>query len=144
MNNFYYALLVLSLFLVATMIGIPIHGGLAFGSAASTDPLISPHPIQGNITGDVQEVDGIESIINEIRNKIGNTSSSDRITLADFVDYNNKSRAIIVSCNLTLNDIHKAIGNDEIIRIEPSEQGVWFLNSSLVVQKGATLTISAE
>lgn len=144
MNNFSYALLVLSLFLVATMIGIPIHRGLAFGSAASTDPLISSHPIQGNITGDVQDAEGIESIINEIRNKIGNTSSSDRITLADCVDYSNKSRAIIVSCNLTLNDIHKAIGNDEIIRIEPNEQGVWFLNSSLDVQKGATLTISAE
>lgn len=144
-----------SSFSLANSIDILLHENLAFGSTinevkpigspVSTNPLIASPLLSGNLTKEAPlDGDTITPKINEIRNKINNTIFSERVTLADCVDYNNASRAIIVSCSLSLSDINNAINNDKVLRNEPNEKGVWFLNSSLIIRKGSTLTISSE
>lgn len=144
-----------SSFFVANSIDILLHENLAFGSTinevkpngspVTMNPLIASPPLAGNLTRESPlDGDTITPKVNELRNKINNTIFSDRVSLADCVDYDNASRAIIVSCNLSLSDINNAIDNDKVLRNEPDEEGVWFLNSSLIIRKGSTLTISAE
>jgi mannuronan 5-epimerase len=144
-----------SSFFLANATDILLHENLAFGStinevqpigsAVSMKPLIASPPLTGNLTKEAPlDEDTITPKVNEIRNKINNTIFSDRVSLADCVDYDNKSRSVIVSCNLSLSDINNAIDNDKVLRNEPNEKGVWFLNSSLIVRKGSILTISSE
>lgn len=144
-----------SSFFLANTMDILLHENLAFGSTinevkpigspVSVNPPIASPLLAGNLTKEVPlDGDTITPKINEERNKINNTIFSERVTLADCVDYNNASRAIIVSCNLSLSDINNAINNDKVLRNEPNEKGVWFLNSSLIIRKGSTLTISSE
>lgn len=57
--------------------------------------------------------------------------------------FNNRDRVITVSCDTTLSGIKTAIGDDQILRKENNE-GVWFLNSSIVVSRGAILTIDSN
>lgn len=144
-----------SSFFVANSIDILLHENLAFGSTineekpigppVSMNPLIASPPVAGNLTKEAPlDGDTMTPKVNEIRNKINNTIFSDRVSLADCVDYDNASRAVIVSCNLSLNDVNNAIDNDKVLRNEPNEEGVWFLNSSLIIRKGSTLTISSE
>ena len=144
-----------SSFFLANTIDILLHENLAFGSTinevkpigspVSVNPPIASPLLAGNLSKEAHlDGDSITPKINEIRNKINNTIFSERVTLADCVDYNNASRAIIVSCNLSLSDINNAINNDKVLRNEPNEKGVWFLNSSLIIRKGSTLTISSE
>ena len=46
----------------------------------------------------------------------------------------------MVKCNSTLSEVGIALSDDNILKKE-SIDGIWLLNSSLVVMKGATLTI---
>ena len=55
-------------------------------------------------------------------------------------DYDKEKRIIMVNCNSTLSEVDIALSDDNILKKE-SIDGIWLLNSSLVVMKGATLTI---
>ncbi len=55
--------------------------------------------------------------------------------------YNEQKRIIIVFGNCTLPQIDKALKDDQILRRESSDR-IWLLNSSIVVSKGALLTIN--
>ena len=45
---------------------------------------------------------------------------------------------------MTLPELAVAVNNSKAIRNETSEEGSWILNSSLMIQQGATLKISAD
>lgn len=55
--------------------------------------------------------------------------------------YDKEKRIITVTCNSTLSEVGRTVSDDSILKKE-SGDGIWFLNSSLVVSKGATLTIN--
>lgn len=55
--------------------------------------------------------------------------------------YDKEKRIIAVTCNSTLSEVGRTVSDDSILKKE-SGDGIWFLNSSLVVSKGATLTIN--
>lgn len=58
------------------------------------------------------------------------------------VSYDKASRMIKVSCNLTLSDVDYVIKNQSILKKETPD-GIWFLNSSLTITKGATLSMTS-
>ena len=55
-------------------------------------------------------------------------------------NYDMEKRIIVVKCNSNLSEVSIAVSDDNILKKE-SADGIWLLNSSLVVAKGATLTI---
>ena len=56
--------------------------------------------------------------------------------------YDKEKRIIIVKCNSTLSEVGMTLSDDTILK--ESTEGIWFLNSSLVVMKNATLTIDSS
>jgi poly(beta-D-mannuronate) C5 epimerase len=56
--------------------------------------------------------------------------------------YDMVDRVITVTCDSTLSEVEMAINDDKILRKE-SKDGVWFLNSSLVISRGAIFTINS-
>jgi poly(beta-D-mannuronate) C5 epimerase len=56
-------------------------------------------------------------------------------------NYDQQEKVITVTCNSTLADVHNTIADDNVLKKETSE-GIWFLNSSVVVSKEAILTIN--
>ena len=54
-------------------------------------------------------------------------------------DYDKEKRIIMVKCNSTLSEVGIALSDDNILK---NTDGIWLLNSSLVVMKNATLTIN--
>jgi mannuronan 5-epimerase len=59
------------------------------------------------------------------------------------VHYDKQRRIIAVTCDSTLSEANMAIANDSILRKETTE-GVWLLSSSIIISKGATLTIDPD
>ena len=56
-------------------------------------------------------------------------------------NYDQEKNVITVTCNSTLSEVHNIISDDNLLKKETSE-GIWFLNSSVVVSKEAVLTIN--
>ncbi|MGA7977938.1 MAG: hypothetical protein WB975_11935, partial [Nitrososphaeraceae archaeon] len=56
-------------------------------------------------------------------------------------NYDQQKNVITVTCNLTSSELLDTIADDNVLRKETSE-GIWFLNSSVVVSKDAVLTIN--
>ncbi len=56
-------------------------------------------------------------------------------------NYDQQKNVIRVTCNLTSSELPDTIADDNVLRKETSE-GIWFLNSSVVVSKDAVLTIN--
>ena len=56
-------------------------------------------------------------------------------------NYDQQKKVITVTCNSTLSEVHNTIADDNLLKKETSE-GIWFLNSSVVVSKEAILTIN--
>jgi parallel beta-helix repeat protein len=54
--------------------------------------------------------------------------------------YDKEKRIITVTCNSTLSDVGRVVPGYSLKKESP--EGIWFLNSSLAVLKGATLTIN--
>lgn len=57
--------------------------------------------------------------------------------------FNHISRIINVTGRCTLPDVYTAISDENILRKEPSA-GAWFLNSSILISKGATLFLASN
>ena len=55
--------------------------------------------------------------------------------------YDKTKRVITITCNSTLSEVNDTIADSRILKKE-STNGTWFLNSSLVVLKNATLSIN--
>src|SRR5213593_4791191 len=51
------------------------------------------------------------------------------------------NRTIVVTCDSTISEISNTIANDDVLKKESGE-AEWLLNSSVVVLKGAVLTIN--
>jgi mannuronan 5-epimerase len=88
-------------------------------------------------------VNTTSSELPEIRREI-NTTPVSGVSMPDCIDYNSTKMAITISCNMTLPELAVAVNNSKAIRNETSEEGSWILNSSLMIQEGATLKISAD
>ena len=88
-------------------------------------------------------VNTTSSELPEIRREI-NTTPVSGVSMPDCIDYNSTKMAITISCNMTLPELAVAVNNSKAIRNETSEEGSWILNSSLMIQQGATLKISAD
>ena len=56
-------------------------------------------------------------------------------------NYDQQKNVITVTCNSTFSELHNTIADDNLLKKETSE-GIWFLNSSVVVSKDAVLTIN--
>lgn len=73
-----------------------------------------------------------------------NVSSAERKNLPESgvcAHYDKTKRVITITCDSTLSEVNRTIADDKILKRE-SKDGIWFLNSSLVVSKGATLTLN--
>ena len=97
----------------------------------------------------VREVGIISTEVNGSAPKIGNTTNStgmvtDAAAGAKCVKYDGTKSAITVSCNVSLVDMASIIASDNVIRKDPVEEGGWFLNSSIIILKGATLAINSH
>jgi parallel beta-helix repeat protein len=64
-------------------------------------------------------------------------------TKSSCAHYDKQIRAIIVTCDSTLSEVSKYVSDARILKQESTEPGLWLLNSSLVVTKGAQLTINS-
>jgi poly(beta-D-mannuronate) C5 epimerase len=65
----------------------------------------------------------------------------DKPQILSCAQFSNETRAITVTCDFTLSEVHDAISDDSALKKE-SADGVWFLNSSIIISKGAVLTIN--
>ena len=97
----------------------------------------------------IREVGIISTEVNGSAPKIGNTTNSTRMVTdaaaaAKCVKYDGTKSAITVSCNVSLVDMASIIASDNVIRKDPVEEGGWFLNSSIIILKGATLAINSH
>ena len=73
-----------------------------------------------------------------------NVSIDERKNLPESVvcaHYDKTKRVITITCDSTLSELNRTIADGKILKKE-TKDGIWFLNSSLVVSKGATLTLS--
>jgi mannuronan 5-epimerase len=57
-------------------------------------------------------------------------------------NYDKTKRLITITCDSTLSDLDRTISDGSILKKE-SPDGIWFLNSSLLISKGATLTVNS-
>ena len=74
-----------------------------------------------------------------------NVSAQQRKNLTDSLvcaHYEKVRQVITITCDSTLSELDRTIADGDILRKE-STDGIWFLNSSLVVLTGATLTINS-
>jgi mannuronan 5-epimerase len=58
-------------------------------------------------------------------------------------NYDKIKRLITITCDSTLSDLDRTISDGNILKKESSD-GIWFLNSSLLISKGATLTVNSS
>jgi mannuronan 5-epimerase len=76
-----------------------------------------------------------------------NETSSSKSTMASkseaCAQYDKLREIVTVICDSTLSDVSSAIDDISILKKE-SPKGIWFLNSSLIISDGATLTISSN
>ncbi len=70
---------------------------------------------------------------------VANSARVDRICAT----YDAVNRVITVTCDSTLSEVESTINNHEILRKE-TDDGVWFLNSSLVISKDAVFRINSS
>src|SRR5438093_6225333 len=64
-------------------------------------------------------------------------------TKSSCAHFDKQIRAIIVTCDSTLSEVSTYVSDARILKQESTkEPGLWLLNSSLVVMKGAQLTIN--
>jgi mannuronan 5-epimerase len=111
--------------------------------ALGSDPTM--YSISGQAVRDI----GINSSdLNRSALKTGNTTNStglmtDAAAAAKCVKYDGTKSAITVSCNVSLVDMAATIATDNVIR-KDLEEGGWFLNSSIIILKGATLTMNSH
>ncbi len=74
-----------------------------------------------------------------------NASSVSNNIDVDCSKYDMRKKAITVYCDSTLPEVQRAINNESIIKRDSNtKNGIWLLNSSLIITRGATLTFSHE
>jgi mannuronan 5-epimerase len=97
---------------------------------------------------DVHKISILSEGIGTPANTSNLTSSAGSLTknasASKCLENDETERTITISCNVSFLDMAATIDDENVIKIDPIKEGEWFLNSSIVILKGATLSISIE